>query len=252
VGYRIDTDPNAATSLQLQRLGIGLAWDSTASTGNYSVFLTSNSSSNGPLAGSTIPGHWPSIIGSAPTYKGVSTTNYSAIGEQVFRFEYCFLLKNYVSANGTQVAGGYSNVPLINNSDYTNTLNATAAPTSSSDNSTGYSTGSRWFDTQSGRGYICTDATAGAAVWQPAGTQDIAAIVVALGILDQGSRKITANMTALAAALPDSLTTNSTTLMKQDWDAAINSATFSQNAQIPLAAAAQVRVYQRHFYLNNQ
>jgi len=43
-------------------------------------------------------------------------------------------------------------------------------PTLSDDETAGYSVGSRWIDRSTNRSYICTDATAGAAVWREAGT----------------------------------------------------------------------------------
>lgn len=44
-------------------------------------------------------------------------------------------------------------------------LAATGAPTVNDDDTQGYSAGSIWFDTNNDAGYICTNATTGAAVW---------------------------------------------------------------------------------------
>jgi hypothetical protein len=38
-------------------------------------------------------------------------------------------------------------------------------------------------------------------------------------------------------------------LMAQTWLGAVNSSTFAQTSGVPKAAASQVRIYQRYFYL---
>lgn len=54
-----------------------------------------------------------------------------------------------------------ANLPLTNN------YAATTAPGASNDSTQGYQVGSEWFNTTTGQAYVCTDATAGAAVWAP-------------------------------------------------------------------------------------
>lgn len=46
-----------------------------------------------------------------------------------------------------------------------NNYDADAAPTATDDESSGYTAGSTWIDQTTGNIYVCTDATAGAAVW---------------------------------------------------------------------------------------
>jgi hypothetical protein len=81
---------------------------------------------------------------------------------------------------------------------------------------------------------------------------------VALAILDNGSRKFVTNASQMDFALPDPTTQDLTTtppnppkLMAQTWNAAVNSTNFASKSGIPQAAASQVRIYQRTFYLNN-
>jgi hypothetical protein len=78
--------------------------------------------------------------------------------------------------------------------------------------------------------------------------QDISAIVVTLAVLDSDTRKmITGNLSG--AALVDAA---SGTPVAKAWTAALATpATFALASGIPLPAAAQVRVYQRIFYLAN-
>jgi len=53
------------------------------------------------------------------------------------------------------------NVPVLPQNNYI----ATTDPTSSDDNTQGYSQGSKWYNTVSGEAYLCVDASTGAAVW---------------------------------------------------------------------------------------
>ncbi len=81
------------------------------------------------------------------------------------------------------------------------------------------------------------------------------ALVVAIATLDAKSRKTVSNFNGLVNALPDPLAsdlTNSPTpiLLEQRWNDAIQQPSFAQTAGIPASAAAQVRVYQRSYYLN--
>ena len=91
---------------------------------------------------------------------------------------------------------------------------------------------------------------------QSLGFNDIAAVVVAIAILDPQGRALVpgiapGNMSALAAALPDpNFTTSPYTLMAQLWDNKIKSSTFASSLGIPKNVASQIRVYQRFFYLN--
>ena len=240
IGYRINS------SNQLERLGMGLTWDGTtsSSTPGSVVFL---SYTNGIIdPNSTLAGAYPSQIGGAPAYNGSDTTYWQVLAAQVFRLETCFLLND----------GTLSIIPVTNPSTVQNNLTASSAPTVGNDSSAGYSTGSRWFDTNASRGYICLDNSAGAAVWQPLGARDIRAVVVAIAVLDQISQKIvtSAQLATLAGMFQDETSTDLAssppTLMQQKWEKILQSSSFATQAGIPAQAAAYVRVYQRYFYFN--
>lgn len=84
------------------------------------------------------------------------------------------------------------------------------------------------------------------------GFRDLAAIVVSLAVLDGDSRKITPDTSKLADALPGPTATDlaANVLPAELWQKAVNdSAAFAAAANIPQAAAARVRIYQRAFPL---
>jgi prepilin-type N-terminal cleavage/methylation domain-containing protein len=284
-GTQINTLVNSPLN-DLNRLGHALTWDTANSSPDNLVFVsfaapTSNSSTSAliystTLAGSaTVNGHWggPTFtsptIGYAPNYNPPTTSNgdYHAVGDQVFRFEYCFLLKD----------GTYSNVPAMVSVAPTNlTTGTTSAPTPRDDlsNTSGngaFSVGSRWFDVADGRAFICLDATTKNAIWGPLGVQDVSALIVAIALLDRDSRQHVTSSTAYNTTLPskfaDSLqatTTAGTTLnnlpvstgtlspilMQQNWQTTVDASGFAGTVGLPVSSASHVRVYQRYFYLN--
>jgi prepilin-type N-terminal cleavage/methylation domain-containing protein len=191
VGYRINESATAgAPAYALERLGSAIPWESEAG-GSGVAFLTRANASSTPAPGSTIATGWSGAVGSiANNYKDGTSTDYQAIGEGVFRLEYCYLLKD----------GTFSNTPFL-------------APHTTAQ-----------------------------------GLQDVSAIVVALAIMDSNSRKIAPDLEKLSQALPDA---SPPTLMAEAWKNAITSPNFASSAGIPQAAAGQVRIYQRFFYLNN-
>jgi len=77
------------------------------------------------------------------------------------------------------------------------------------------------------------------------GLRDVSAIVVAVAILDETSRKLvqTAQYDAMVSALPNPSGTSS---ILQSW----NNSNYLTASNIPRTAAAQIRIYQRYFYLN--
>jgi hypothetical protein len=81
VAYRINSASGTAAFNKMERLGKGLVWNGVSLTDTPVVFM--------PL---TISATWP-----AATSSSASDTAYELIGPQVFRFEYCYLLK----ANGS-------------------------------------------------------------------------------------------------------------------------------------------------------
>jgi prepilin-type N-terminal cleavage/methylation domain-containing protein len=100
IGYRINS------SHQFERLGKLLSWDGASTNApGAMVFLTyppapagSPSPSPTPLPASLLARNWPAALGSAPRYEGTGT-DYHPLAEQVFRFEFCFQLKDGSHAN---------------------------------------------------------------------------------------------------------------------------------------------------------
>ena len=94
VGYRVNpASTPGASAYALERFGQALAWEATPGAESM-AFLTYTTGTAAPIPGSTIQGRWPAIVGSPPNYTGGTSADYQAIGEQVFRFEYCYLLKD--------------------------------------------------------------------------------------------------------------------------------------------------------------
>lgn len=77
------------------------------------------------------------------------------------------------------------------------------------------------------------------------GLQDVSAIVVAIAILDDTSRKIVNNTSQMVGALPDS---TDATPIAQTW---ADSNYLTDSGLIP-AAAGRIRIYQRYFPLDNR
>ena len=91
------------------------------------------------------------------------------------------------------------------------------------------------------------------------GFQDVAAIVVAVAVLDSASRLLVGNYSKLIdnTVFSDAKDAANDTIYGGDiaaaWNAAvINSRSFATKAGIPVRAAEGVRVYERYFYLDTQ
>lgn len=249
VGYRVGSVPGNPIALQLQRLGLGLAWTTFSSSGGNPArdnlpFLTWPAGAGVPDAMSTIVGRWGAgsdrVID--PTDPAVIETVWSAGGPQAFRFEVCFLLRD----------GTFSNFPVQNNSG---SSPAHASPPSATSTDP---IGTRWFDSSSssnasaGRGYIREPVG-----WRSAGLTDVTGIVVSLGILDQESRKLTPDTAGLARLLPDVAQTdlgppNLAKLPRENWQTRINDPGFAAGASLPPQVASHIKVYERCFYLNRR
>jgi hypothetical protein len=79
VDYRVNSDSTSSSYNKMERMGKGLVWNGVSQTDKPVVFM--------PL---TIAATWPTVGTGAGS-------DYEVIGPQVFRFEYCYLLK----ANGS-------------------------------------------------------------------------------------------------------------------------------------------------------
>lgn len=283
-GYCIAPDSSGATINptvssplnDLMRLGHALTWDNGNSSVDNLVFVSfaaPSGSTSTLITTTTLDGHWGSTtIGASPTYTpptgGSNYGDYHSLGDQVFRFEYCFLLKD----------GTYSNVPVMTSNGLRYNTAGSGPPTPINDNSdtatgsagtssTNYGAGSRWFDSTNGRAFICVNPAKSNAVWAPLGTQDISAVVVGIALLDRNSRKsiTTASIynnlpgffadslqttTSTGVSLSANPTTTSPILMQQNWQTTIDHAGFAAAANLPASAAGHIRIFQRYFYLN--
>ena len=167
VAYRVNTE------VQVERLGKGLLWNGASAAEYPLVFLPQ-----------TIAATWPDAIDPNKT-----DSDYEKIGPQVFRFEYCYLLKS----------GAYSITP--------------------------------W------------DAAAGSTAIN--GLQDVAAIAVAIAVIDPKSRGIVTNdgINSLIGQMEDFPDATAPGEVAAQWQSAINA------SSLPRQAAAAIRVYYRLFYL---
>jgi prepilin-type N-terminal cleavage/methylation domain-containing protein len=79
---------------------------------------------------------------------------------------------------------------------------------------------------------------------------NLAAVLVAVGVIDDKSRKLLSvdQMKRLADALPDPPDSNPDPLAT--WQTAINNPNFATNVGIPPVTVQGIKVYQRYFYVN--
>lgn len=186
VGYRAIQSTNSAGQvvLRFDRLSAGLGWEpggSNQDAYNCPVFrpmtIVSDGSGNASLYLTINDLYFPGANASIA---------FKTISEEVFRFEYSFLLKD----------GTISISPWI-------------APHSS------------------------------------ATISDVAAIVTAIGVLDNTSRTVAGDLQKLADALPDAISNED---IQAKWTMVINSSSFPP-AGVTRSAGMQTRIYQRYFYL---
>jgi prepilin-type N-terminal cleavage/methylation domain-containing protein len=214
VGYRVN--PN---TLQLERLGKQLEWSPLAGGGGpgsipYLTYVVTGgiTTTNLDPAG-TIEGNWGATVGAAPTYDGVDA-DYHALGDGVFRMEFCFL-------QATSPATNPPTSPYID----------PPAPVA----------GTYPFQT------VTTGAT-------PV-TTTVKGIVVTIAVLEKGTRRSvpdlnTGDSNTTTEALMNSLPDVANTPPLEKWTTTINSPTYAQSANLPVAVGGHVRVYQHTFYLD--
>ena len=125
------------------------------------------------------------------------------------------------------------------------------APTLSDDISKAFAPGSRWWDLSMRRGYICISAQLGNAQWANAGWTDVAAVVVALVLIDPDSRKLVPNLATLSKMFADpndsDLSSMPPKFMEETWKAALIQKAFAAKAGISAIAASHIYIYQRFF-----
>jgi type II secretory pathway pseudopilin PulG len=228
IGYRINS-ATQANPYQLARLSKGLTWDESSGSATDPlkdpapgsiVFLSYPAASPSPAAAptpfpaSTLAGHWPQTLGSSPGYNGDDPDPLHP-SYHVISPQVCRLEICYLLKPAVQSDG--TTLPAVYS------LSPFRAPHTSI-----------------------------------SGLQDVRAIVVALVVLDQTSRQIAPDLSHLTAAFPDiaadgtGLGATPPILMAKMWQDKLDSGTVAATAQIPQAAAGQLRIYQRHFYLDTQ
>lgn len=273
VGYRVGTpNANLPKSLQLERLGKTLTW-----TGGYTpapsplppggtggapgspLFLSFPANSLFPFPASTLAGAYGTAIGTnPPAYSNGVDGDYHVLGEQVFRLEFCFLLRDGTLAN-RPLRDRAAN-PVLGMPRWTVTA---GLPTAAADATQGYAAGpagsgaaSLWFNDTVGakRVYRCASAEKGAAVWVPGGLEGVSAIVVAIATLDNVNRVRAPDTVRIALTLPDptdaELVGTPPRTMAVTWNQAVVQPNFAASAGIPPSVAASIRIYQRFIYLN--
>lgn len=182
IGYRVRNH-------QLERLGKSLVWNGVKA--GITPGVSSLAPTDLPMVflPRTIQNTWPNVT------NGADDPDYQVICEQIFRFEFCFQVKNET------VAAKLSDQPWL-------------PPRASVD-----------------------------------GLRDVSAIVVALGVLDSRSREILSTVTLddISSRLGDvnGATVNDPPI--RTWQNGLT----SMGSAVPKAAASQIRIYQRFFYLDS-
>ena len=253
-GYRVNTNSSDAGYNQLERYSANTQWDGDNT--NSIVFLTyGTTGSFAPLAASTIAAN----AAVQPTSTDVNFPDFHVLGEDVFRMEFCYQLKD----------GTCSSEPALYTAPTTwgsgTFFHAAAGAPSSGDGAPNYAVGSRWYDSSAQRAYVCTSVSAGTtadqAVWRAAGWQDVSALIVTIATMDEISRALVKStgkdLQSVAKALPTVIGTDpskpaiaATALAAQQWLAVINGGTLA--TLIPKRTIAALRVYQRYLYLDAQ
>jgi prepilin-type N-terminal cleavage/methylation domain-containing protein len=229
IGYNVNS------SYQLQRLGAGLALG--AAPPNGMVFLTyspvmptgpvttnppappGTAAFPSPNSNSTFANAaWQPLVGTAsdtPPYSSYSTgtnSDYHILGPDVFRLEFCFLLKPQMQSTGAVLPAIYSNNPYDSRVGHTNL----------------YGIG-----LQDVQAVVVAIAILDANSRKIVSAANLATLTAALTDSQQGPG-------------PGSLQATPPVLMNQTWDGEISPANFS-GALATVAPA--VRIYQRTFYL---
>jgi prepilin-type N-terminal cleavage/methylation domain-containing protein len=243
IGFRINNVASATNTSrwQLERLGKGLTWDGVASAGNSTspgavVLLTYPlaSPTPSPFVATPTPAPYPS-----PSPYPASTL----IGNTTSPGNWGGATGTTIGTNPVYDDGADTDYQVISPSvfrlDYCFLLKSNISP---------YYSFSRTHD-------------------QTKGFKDVAAIVVAIALLDPNARLLlppaagqaTPDLSKLVAALPEpNLAGNPPQLMAELWNDEIEGVqgvpgvggNLANDASMPAAVVSQVRVYQRYFFLN--
>jgi prepilin-type N-terminal cleavage/methylation domain-containing protein len=173
---------------------------------------------------------------------------FEVLSPGVFRFEYCFLLKD-----GTLSTLPVMTPPAPPGVTRVHQTNGSASPTASTDSSSNYNVGSRWYRPASGfnasRTFVCVSAEAGNARWKRLGWDDVRAVVIGIASLDPDLRRryelTNEQMGALAAIFGDAEDGKDILEVWQGWRDDLDA------SGLPLPVVNSVRVRQRFFILNH-
>jgi len=242
VAYRVNSQN------KLERMGKGLLWNGSTPTSGATppavVFMPIPIASLLPVAELPFPTPDPTSTPAWPEIAIGAGTNWSdteVIGPQVFRFEYYYLLKGQTDLNGTTYSTVLGDIPWD-----TRICACPAAPPTATPTPTGTP-----IPAPTPPSLCCHVA--------PEGMQDVAAIVVAIAVIDPKSKVLLsdAQISSLASQLIDwgktscpncpSQTQWQTTpgLLRAQWQNTLNNVT-----TLPRPAISGIRVYERYFYLS--
>ncbi len=171
-----------------------------------------------------------------PTIDETDEEMFEVLSPGVFRFEYCFLLKD----------GTLSTVPVRDTPG--SNLTASASPT----NANLLAAGARWYRPTSGdnssRTFISLGGSADRARWKRLGWEDVRAVVVGVATLDPEVRRsfnlTSEEMESLAATFADVGEGEDVLDAWVGWRADLDA------SDLPLPVINSVRVHQRYFLLN--
>jgi len=220
VAYRVNAES------RLERGCAGLSWTDGGSDVAL-AFLPKTIPDVSPSSGDAFNGS----DGLAPS------PDYQVLGDRVFRIEFYFLLKD-----GT-LSPGYVFPSLQNRMD------GEGPPSGGDDETAGFAAGSWWFDSTANQDYVCVAAAPQAATWKKACKfHQVTALVVAIGILDTGSRAILtpAGLNSIQQAFPDAVVNAD---IMASWNEVLSAPDALSAAGVPPEAASGIRVYQRYFFL---
>jgi prepilin-type N-terminal cleavage/methylation domain-containing protein len=183
-----------------------------------------------------------------PQVESTDEERFEVLSPGVFRFEYCFLLKD-----GTLSTLPIMTPPAPTGVTRVHQTNGPASPTASSDASSSYQVGSRWYRPSSGvnasRTFICISAAVGHASWRRLGWNDVRAVVIGIASLDPDLRSAheltTTQIEALAAIFGDAEDGKDILEAWQGWRDDLDA------IDLPRPVVNSVRVRQRFFILDH-
>ncbi|HWL50837.1 MAG TPA: type II secretion system protein, partial [Chthoniobacteraceae bacterium] len=219
IGYDGTNDDKINKGPVIQRLSKGLGWQANSNTWRNIRF-------NKNLRDNFAPPSYKLFSTTASDYpafqQGTSKDpDFKTVGDQIFRFEYMYLLKRVVLDDGTVLEPELSIVPFH--------IHPKPAP---------------------------GDAPLPDAIRGIHAFRDVDAIVVAIAVLDTKSREMQEQkgFVKLVSSLPDM--TEAAIAQGDDieslWTSKLIHESFPENSGLIETVAANIRIYQRYYYLNKK